>query len=99
MDVRYALQGVLFEWDADKASANLKKHQVSFETACEVFFDPFVYHLGKEQGIGEHRETLIGMTLAWNVLYVVYTERQGDVFRLISARPTTEVERRYYEEQ
>lgn len=99
MDIRYALHGVLFEWDAAKAAANLKKHQVSFETACEVFFDPFVYRVDEEQSAGEHRETLIGMTLEWNVLYVVYTERQDDVFRLISARPTTGVERRYYEDQ
>lgn len=42
MDIRYTLQGILFEWDADKAAHNFSKHQVPFETACEVFFDPFV---------------------------------------------------------
>jgi uncharacterized protein len=27
----------LFEWDADKAESNLKKHGVSFEEAATVF--------------------------------------------------------------
>jgi uncharacterized DUF497 family protein len=34
--------GSAFEWDVGKAKVNLRKHGVSFETACEVFFDPFV---------------------------------------------------------
>ncbi len=29
-----------FEWDPDKAEANLDKHGVSFEEAASVFFDP-----------------------------------------------------------
>ena len=99
MNIRYSLQGILFEWDAAKATANVKKHQVSFETACEAFFDPFVYLLDGEQHGDEYRETLIGMTLQWNLLCVVYTERLGDIFRIISARSATSMERRYYEEQ
>ncbi|HIG42323.1 MAG TPA: BrnT family toxin [Gammaproteobacteria bacterium] len=99
MDTRYSLQDILFEWDRTKATANLKKHKVHFETACEAFFDPFVYLLDEEQNGEEQREKFIGMTLEWNVLCVVYTERQGDVFRIISARPATSIERGYYEEQ
>ena len=30
-----------FEWDEDKAAANLKKHKVSFEEAKTVFAAPF----------------------------------------------------------
>jgi uncharacterized DUF497 family protein len=37
----YRLQGVEFEWDADKARSNVEKHGVTFEEAAEVFFDPF----------------------------------------------------------
>lgn len=29
-----------FEWDADKAASNQKKHRVSFEEAATVFADP-----------------------------------------------------------
>jgi uncharacterized DUF497 family protein len=31
------LGGVIFEWDARKAAANLKKHRVAFEDALTVF--------------------------------------------------------------
>ena len=99
MDVRYTLHQIQFEWDSAKAEANLIKHKVSFEEACQAFFDPFVYVLEDEVHRDESRETLLGMTLQWNVLYVVYTIRQGDLFRIISARPATSVERRLYEEQ
>ena len=30
-----------FEWDPEKATANLRKHGVSFETATRIFADPF----------------------------------------------------------
>ena len=42
MDVTYRLQGVTFEWDEDKARANVEKHGVTFEEAAEAFFDPFL---------------------------------------------------------
>lgn len=32
--------GLAFEWDADKAELNRKKHGVSFEEARTVFLDP-----------------------------------------------------------
>ena len=99
MDIRYTLQGIEFEWDRTKAIANLSKHKVDFETACEAFFDPFVYTLEQEEHEEELRDVLIGMTLQWNVLCVVYTLRQDDIFRIISARPATPAERRQYEEQ
>jgi hypothetical protein len=40
MKVRYTLHNVAFEWDSQKAATNLRKHKVSFELACEAFFDP-----------------------------------------------------------
>jgi len=30
-----------FEWDEEKAKANLKKHRVGFDEATTVFVDPF----------------------------------------------------------
>lgn len=99
MDIQYQLQGVLFEWDLEKADENLRNHQVTFETACEAFFDPFVYALEEETHRDEVRETILGMTLSWKLLYVVFVIRRGDVFRLISARIATPTERRIYEDQ
>lgn len=61
MDVRYSFRGLLFEWDQVKARTNLKKHGVSFETACEAFLDPLL--LLKDAG-DKDRETqaVIGET-------------------------------------
>jgi uncharacterized DUF497 family protein len=48
MNVRYTLHNIAFEWDNQKAVANLRKHGVTFELACEAFFDPFVSYLDDE---------------------------------------------------
>lgn len=32
-----------FEWDEEKAKANLKKHRVSIDEATTVFVDPFSF--------------------------------------------------------
>jgi uncharacterized DUF497 family protein len=39
MDFSYSLNEIEFEWDQRKASANLRKHRVSFEAACEFTDD------------------------------------------------------------
>jgi uncharacterized DUF497 family protein len=96
MNVEYRLSGICFQWDRRKATANLRDHGIAFETACEAFFDPFVRWIDAEVVNGEERERMIGMTIDWRVLLVVYVERT-DAFRLISARPATPEERREYE--
>lgn len=94
--MNYFLNEIEFEWDDKKASENLKKHSISFETACEVFFDPFL----KVEDAGtvekEHREAVIGLTMSWKLLYVVYVMR-NDIIRIISARLATNFERKDYE--
>jgi uncharacterized protein len=96
--IEYKLQDISIEWDHAKASTNFKKHGVSFETACETFFDPFLVTAegGVEQG--EIRDALIGMTVDWKLLLVVYVMRD-DIVRIVSARPVTNPERKQYENQ
>jgi uncharacterized DUF497 family protein len=97
MDVYFLYLGQRFVWDSEKASVNASKHGVSFELACQVFFDPFV-HL-EDAGIDEEsREAAIGLTEDWLLLYVVHLLREGDVIRIISARPATAQDRRSYED-
>jgi hypothetical protein len=31
---------VIYEWDAEKAKGNLRKHGISFEDAATAFLDP-----------------------------------------------------------
>ena len=97
MLIEYELEGIKFEWDSSKFDSNIKKHGISFETACEAFFDPFLQSLGAEEAGEEIREVIIGMTVAWKLLYVVYAIRKEDKFRIISARPVTKSERIKYE--
>jgi uncharacterized protein len=98
VDVTFELQGQLFEWDAEKAAGNVRKHQVSFEKACEVFFDPFV-RLVDASDQGEAREAAIGLTLDWSLLFVVHLIEQEDVIRIVSCRPATPSEKRDYEHE
>jgi hypothetical protein len=98
MTVSYTLRGIRFEWDSRKASLNLRDHGINFETACEVFFDPLVSVVNAENYAGELRESAIGMTANWRLLYVVYTQR-GKALRIISARSATNPERKNYENQ
>ena len=95
MDVVYYLQGAAFEWDARKAQANLERHNVSFEEAAEVFFDPF-YQFGDAIRGDEQREFVLGYSLSQRILLVVYVDRRERT-RIISARPATRQERKQYE--
>jgi uncharacterized DUF497 family protein len=82
-----------FEWDEDKAAANMEKHGVSFEEAQTVFDD--FYDL--EHSHEEPRYIILGASNRGRLLMVSYTER-GDNVRLISSREATPAERRAYEE-
>jgi hypothetical protein len=98
MDAIHRLNDIEFVWDPNKAAANLRKHGVAFETACEVFFDPFVSFVGTDVVDRKRREMVIGMTVDWRVLRVVYIFRKGSIC-IISARPVTSQERNTYENQ
>jgi len=98
MNVKYSLHNITFEWDNQKAAANLRKHGITFELACDAFFDPFIFYLDDETIDGEIRETIMGLSTNWQLLYVVYVMRD-DIIRIISARLATNTERESYENQ
>ena len=83
-----------FEWDEEKAAANLKKHGIDFRDAALVFNDPFRKEFYDAAHSGdEDRYNTIGKVD--EILFVVYTERKERI-RLISARKATKLERRRY---
>ena len=52
-----------FEWDANKAAANLEKHGVSFEEATSAFFDPLSSTISDpDHSFEEERYLLLGQT-------------------------------------
>lgn len=86
-----------FEWDDEKARANLKKHGVSFVEAAEVFYDPdAIGDYDSAHSDEERRFFIIGMS-SRRLLYIVYAERAGDAVRIISARKADKAERQNYE--
>jgi uncharacterized DUF497 family protein len=89
-----------FEWDADKAALNLRKHHVSFEDAARVFLDPNrIETFDGRDAYGEDRWKTVGLVEP-AMLAVVYTVggEDGDVTRLISARKADAYERAQYRE-
>ncbi len=87
-----------FEWDEEKAAANLAKHGVSFGEAASVFDDPlYVDFYDPDHSLSEHRYIIIGVSRQGCLLIVSYTERD-DAIRLIGAREVTRSERETYEE-
>ena len=82
-----------FEWDPDKAAANLAKHRVSFQEAVTGFADPHGVLVDDPPDThGETRFALLGYSSLGRVLVFMFTER-GNRIRLISARKATLRER------
>ncbi len=84
-----------FEWDNQKAAANLRKHGVDFADAATVFADDLAITVPDEQS-QEDRFVTLGVDALGRLLVVVYTWR-GENVRIISARRATRRERREYE--
>jgi len=84
------------EFDSIKAASNLKKHDISFEEAATALYDASALVKEDCDSMGESRWILIGMSNQVRLVTVVYTLRNEEVIRLISARPSTKKEERYY---
>jgi len=92
-----------FEWDENKAAANVFKHGVSFELASTIFADPGLLTVPDlEHSRTEERWFSIGSASDGKVLFVVYLWSESEPptakVRVISARRATPAEIRQYEE-
>lgn len=91
-----------FAWDPSKATANRRKHGVSFEQAATVFRDPLALsRYDEEHSEGEERWLTLGQVENGMLLVVSHTfeglsEQEARV-RLISAREASAHERQQYE--
>lgn len=87
-----------FEWDSDKAKANLTSHGIGFREALTVFADPLARIFeDKDHSETEWREIIIGHSEKQRLILVCFTAR-GTRIRIISARKATRLERKDYEE-
>jgi hypothetical protein len=89
---------IKFEWDPAKASANLKKHGISFEEARTIFYDESAVQFFDGGHSGEEdRFLLLGMSTGARLLLVCLCEREsGRVIRIISARKAVPRESAFY---
>lgn len=88
---------MIFTWDPAKATANLKKHRVSFEEAGSVFLDPLsMTGADPDHSVHEARWLTFGVSSTGRLLVVSHTD-QDDTVRIISARACTTAERKLYE--
>lgn len=92
------MNSLKFEWDEKKASANLKKHGVSFEEARTVFFDEQAKLIDDpDHSDDEERFVLMGLSSSLRVMVVCHCYRDaGNVIRIISARKATTTESKFY---
>jgi uncharacterized DUF497 family protein len=89
---------VKFEWHGSKATANKRKHGVSFDEAATVFADTLAHVFpDQDHSDDETRFLIIGMSETGRVLVVSHTDR-GERTRIISAREAIRKERAFYEE-
>ena len=88
-----------YEWDPSKATINLRKHGVHFSDAAAVLEDVLALTILDldESTADEERYVTVGMDAMGRILVVVWTWRNENTLRVISARKATPGERRQYE--
>lgn len=87
-----------FEWDPAKNQANQRKHRLGFDEAIQLFASGVEYLelLDETHSDTEERFIAIG-PICRGVILVVWTEREEDTIRIISARPATTCEVAVYQ--
>jgi hypothetical protein len=86
-----------FEWDEAKNLENIRNHKIDFADIPEMFEGSMLIELDNRINYGEERWSGIGF-LRNGVAVVVWTERQNNVIRIISARRANRYERKRFEQ-
>lgn len=88
-----------FEWDPDKDAANQRKHGIGFEEASELFSSgvDFLEIYDQAHSDAEDRFIAIG-PISRGLVVVIWTERDADTIRIVSARKATKREAELFRE-
>ena len=90
---------VSVEWDPTKDLENQRKHDVSFGEAAKLFTSGRDYFEIFDAGHSELEDRFIAIgVVRRGIVLVVWTERDEDVIRIISARWATNREQQIYRE-
>jgi uncharacterized DUF497 family protein len=84
-----------YSWDEEKNQSNLRRHGIAFEDAVRIFEGPTVERVDNRYHYGEIRVYAIGLVNGLEIT-VIYTDRDNDERRIISAWRAEPHERRYY---
>jgi uncharacterized DUF497 family protein len=92
------MSNIRFEWDANKAAANQRKHGVTFDEARTVFFDENAKLINDpDHSDDEDRFVMLGLSSNFRFVLACHCYReQGNVIRIISARKASTQESKQY---
>ena len=88
--------GVEYQWNAEKAAANFRKHGVRFADAALSLEDPLARCIQDPDAEGEARFVCLGADPAGRLLVTVFVP-SGMTVRIISSRIASRMERHTYE--
>jgi uncharacterized DUF497 family protein len=88
---------VRFEWDPPKAEANLRTHGIGFAEAVTVLQDTFALTREDPDAVDEQRFVTLSLSDEANLLVIVYTYREPDILRVLSAWRANKRQRELYE--
>ena len=88
---------VTFEWDEAKRSANLAKHGIDFVDVPEMFGGPMLVVPDARKDYGEARQIGFGF-INRRLVTVVFTRRNPETIRIISARKANDREKAQFKE-
>jgi uncharacterized DUF497 family protein len=85
-------------WDENKNQENIRKHNVSFEEAETVFYDPNGKLIDDpDHSEDEDRFIILGLSKMLRLLVVCHCYRENDeTIRIITARKAAKKEAKYY---
>jgi uncharacterized DUF497 family protein len=84
-------------WDPAKAAANETAHGVKFSEAATVLADELALTREDPDAVDEQRFATLGLSGEGDLLVVIYTYRDPDVIRIISAWKANRRQRVRYE--
>ncbi|QTQ14365.1 BrnT family toxin [Treponema parvum] len=86
-----------FEWDADKAEANIKNHGIGFEEILPIFDDPLFWEQYDTIHSSAEETRYLGTGRINNFTVVISGYTDGKRIRIISAGISTGEEEKRYE--
>lgn len=85
-----------FEWDENKRTENIGKHELDFTDAWQIFDAPMLVDVDNRKDYGETR--FIGFGFLRNLIVaIVFTEPSEETIRIISLRKALKYEREQFE--